>query len=154
MGLPNRRFALVCQPLLAALGIRGSFMELTQAEALRAYAKMMNTLDVSALEPLLADNFTYESQAVFTPLDSKQSFLDYIRPKLVTIKNSGATVFAEMGMVAAYGQRQPCVVLAQNSRDNLVGLVLARIAGGKLSRLDLCIVPQPQSAERSGEYPA
>ena len=46
-------------------------MELTQAEALRAYAKMMNTLDVSALEPLLADNFTYESQAVFTPLDSK-----------------------------------------------------------------------------------
>ena len=118
-------------------------MELTQAEALRAYAKMMNTLDVSALEPLLADNFTYESQAVFTPLDSKQSFLDYIRPKLVTIKNAGATVFAEMGMVAAYGQRQPCV-----------GLVLARIAGGKLSRLDLCIVPQPQSAERSGEYPA
>ncbi len=129
-------------------------MELTQTEALRAYAKMMNTLDVSALEPLLADNFTYESQAVFTPLDSKQSFLDYIRPKLVTIKNAGATVFAEMGMVAAYGQRQPCVVLAQNSRDNLVGFVLARIAGGKLSRLDLCIVPQPQSAERSGEYPA
>ena len=58
------------------LGIRGIFMELTQTEALRAYAKMMNTLDVSALEPLLADNFTYESHAVFTPLDSQQSFLD------------------------------------------------------------------------------
>ncbi len=101
-------------------------MELTQAEALRAYAKMMNTLDVSALEPLLADNFTYESQAVFTPLDSKQSFLDYIRPKLVTIKNAGATVFAEMGMVAAYGQHQPCVVLAQTAETtSLVSSLLA-----------------------------
>lgn len=129
-------------------------MDLTQSEALRAYAKMMNTLSVTPLEPLLADDFTYESQAVFSPLESKQAFLDYIQPKLQTIQNAGATVFAEMGMVSAYGERQPCVVLAQNSKDNLVGLVLARTAGGKLCRLDLCIVPQPQSAERSGEYPA
>ena len=57
-------------------------------------------------------------------------------------------------MVSAYGEHQPCVVLAQNSKDKLVGLVLARTAGSKLCRLDLCIVPQPQSAERSGEYPA
>lgn len=128
-------------------------MDLTQSEALRAYAKMMNTLSVTPLEPLLADNFTYESQTVFSALESKQAFLDYIRPKLETIQKAGATVFAEMGMVSAYGKHQPCVVLAQNTKDNLVGLVLASVSDSKLSRLDLCIVPPPQSAERSGEYP-
>jgi hypothetical protein len=114
---------------------------------------MMNTLSVTPLEPLLADNFTYESQTVFSALESKQAFLDYIRPKLQTIQKAGATVFAEMGMVSAYGKHQPCVVLAQNTKDNLVGLVLASVSDSKLSRLDLCIVPPPQSAERSGEYP-
>jgi len=129
-------------------------MELTQSEALRAYAKMMNTLSADALEPLLADDFTYESQTVFSALESKQAFLDYIRPKLQTIQKAGATVFAEMGMVSAYGTHQPCVVLAQGSKDNLVGIVLARVSDNRLRRLDLCIVPPPQTAERSGEYPA
>jgi len=128
-------------------------MELTQTEALRAYAKMMNTLDAGLFEPLLADNFIYESQLVFSALESKQAFLDYIHPKLRTIESAGATVYAEMGVVSAYGYQQPCVVLAQDSKDNLVGLVLAQVVADKVIRLDLCIVPSPQSAERSGEYP-
>lgn len=128
-------------------------MELTQREALLAYAKMMNSLSVESLEPLLANDFIYESQRVFTPLESKQAFLDYIRPKLQTIQKAGATVYAEMGMVSAYGHHQPCVVLALNNKDNLVCLVLARVAGSKLARLDLCIVPPPECAERTGEYP-
>ena len=129
-------------------------MELTQAEALRAYAKMMNTLSVAPLEPLLADNFTYESQWVFSALNSKKEFLNYIKPKLQAIKGAGATAFAAMGMVHACGEYQPCVVMAQNSKSSLVGIVLARVVNNKLSRLDLCAVPPPESAERSGEYPA
>ena len=128
-------------------------MPLTEETALRAYAKMMNTLNAECLEPLLADDFTYESQQVFQPLESKQAFLDYIRPKLKTIQHAKATVFAEMGTVAAYGKSQSCVILAQNDRGNLVGLVLAKTDGNKLKRLDICIVPPPQAAERSGEYP-
>lgn len=129
-------------------------MELTETDALRAYARMVNTLKVDPLESLLADEFVYESQKVFSALKSKSEFLNYIVPKLKTIKESGATVFAEMGLVSAYGREQPCVVLAQNDRENLVGVVLARVDGGKLSRLDLCIIPPPQSAARSGDYPA
>ncbi len=128
-------------------------MELTESDALRAYAKMMNTLSVEPLESLLADDFVYESQTVFQALDSKQSFLDYIIPKLQTIGSSSATVYAEMGMVAAYGKNQPCVILAQNDKANLVALVLAKTDDDKLKRLDLCIVPPPRAAERSGEYP-
>ncbi len=131
-------------------------MELTETSALRAYAKMMNTLSVEPLEPLeplLADDFVYESQGVFQALESKQAFLEYIFLKLQTIRRSNATVYAEMGTLSAYRKNQPCVILAQNDKANLVALLLAKTQGSKLSRLDLCIVPAPQSAERSGEYP-
>lgn len=128
-------------------------MSLTEETALRAYAKMLNTLNADCLEPLLADDFTYESQQVFQPLESKQAFLDYIRQKLKTIQMANAMIFAEMGTVSAYGKNQSCVILAQNDRGNLVGLVLAKTDGNKLKRLDLCIVPPPHAAERSGDYP-
>ncbi len=126
-------------------------VDLNRTDALRAYAQMLNTLSVTPLEPLLADEFVYESQRVFSALTSKHEFLAYIRPKLETIRSAHATVFAEMGMVTAYGEHQPCVVLSQGQRDNLVGLVLAKVCGDRLSRLDLCDVPPPHTADRSGE---
>jgi hypothetical protein len=128
-------------------------MPLTEEAALRAYATMLNTLNAEVFEPLLADDFVYESQQVFQPLETKQAFLEYIRPKLKTIQQTRATVFAEMGTVSAYGRNQPCVILAQNDRANLVGLVLAKVEGEYLKRIDLCIIPSPQSANRSGDYP-
>ena len=129
-------------------------MGLSEQDALRAYAAMMNTLNADVLEPFLAEDFVYESQSVLSALRSKQEFLAYIRPKLETIRNARATVYAEMGRINAYGKDQPCVVLAQNSPSNLVALVLATVEGGMLARLDMCVVPPPQSASRSGEYPA
>jgi len=54
-------------------------MPLNEETALRAYAKMLNTLNADCLELLLADDFTYESQQAFQPLESKRAFLDYIR---------------------------------------------------------------------------
>lgn len=131
----------------------GAAMPMTEESALRAYAKMLNTLNVDCLEPLLAEDFTYESQWVFQPLKSKQAFLDYICLKLKTIQEAKATVFAELGTVSAYGKNQSCVILAQNDRDNLVCLVLAKTDEKKMKRLDLCIVPPAHAAERSGEYP-
>ena len=77
---------------------------LTEVDALRAYARMMNTLDPTHLEVLLAEDFVYESQVVLQPLESKQEFLDYIYPKLKTIQEANATVFAEMGTVSPYGR--------------------------------------------------
>jgi hypothetical protein len=125
----------------------------TELKGLRAYAAMMNTLDATRIESILADDFIYESQAVFQPLESKQAFLEYIKPKLETVRRSNATVYAEIGRVSAYGRDQECVVLAQNTPDNLVALVLAKSEGSKLKRLDLCIVPPPHTAQRTGEYP-
>jgi len=126
---------------------------LTTEAALKAYASMMNSLDSSKLEPLLSPDFHYESQMVFSEIKSKQEYLDYINPKLETVKASGTKVWAEMAMLT-HSIPGPCVVLAQGEKENLVALVLAEVKGDLIKRIDMCIVPNPQSAERSGEYPS
>jgi len=118
--------------------------------ALRAYASMMNALDSSKLEPLLSDDFHYASQMVLAEIVSKQEYLDYINPKLEVVRASGTKVWAEMAMLT-HSFPGPCVVLAQGDKENLVALVLAK--GDQIERIDMCIVPTPQSAKRSGEYP-
>jgi len=128
-------------------------MELTEAAALRAYAIMANTMSSAVIEPLLAENFVYESQAVSGALTSKQAYLEYINAKLQTIRQHNAPLWAELGGVVAFGGYRPCVILAQYTKDNLISLVFARTAGGQLQRLNLCIVPDPHTAQRSGEYP-
>jgi len=119
---------------------------------LRAYASMMNALDSSKLEPLLSDDFHYASQMVLAEIESKQEYLDYIKPKLEVVRASGTKVWAEMAMLT-HSFPGPCVVLAQGDKENLVALVLAKVKGGQIERIDMCIVPTPQSANRSGEYP-
>ena len=126
---------------------------LTIEAALKAYASMMNTLDSSKLEPLLSPDFHYESQMVFSEIKSKQEYLDYINPKLKTVKASGTKVWAEMALLT-HSFPGPCVVLSQGEKENLVALVLAEVKGDLIKRIDMCIVPAPQSAKRSGEYPS
>lgn len=127
-------------------------MSLTEEQALRAYATMMNTLDASCLEPLLADDFHYASQWVFAEIGTKSAFLEYVIQKLDAIRTSGATVWAEMGWLDSELPR-PCVVMAQSEKDNLIAVALAKVGDGKIKRLDLCLVPPPHSARRTGEYP-
>lgn len=131
-------------------------MGLTEYDALRAYAKALNTLDIEPLEGLLADDFTYDSQMVLQALKSKQEFLDYMIPKLETIARHDATVYAEMGVVGSYGhsgRKRPCVIIAQDDKENLLLLAFARVEGDKLKGIHLCVVPEPATAERSGDYP-
>lgn len=125
---------------------------LSKEDALRAYAWMMNTLDASRLEPLLAEDFHYASQWVFSEITSKADYLAYITPKLKAIQGSGAKVWAEMGVL----DRElpgPCVVMAQGDKEKLAAVLLATVEGGKIKRLDLCGAPSSHSARRSGIYP-
>lgn len=129
-------------------------MELTREDALRAYATSVNSLSTKPLEGILAEDCIYESQEVIAPLAStREECLAYLRNKYVLLVEANAPAFAEMGSILAYGERQPCVVLAQYHRENLVALVLAKVSGNKLVRLDVCIIPPPEYAQRSGEYP-
>ena len=126
--------------------------DLTQVLALEAYASMMNALDASKIEAILADDFHYSSQWVLTDITSKQEFLDYITPKLIAIRDSGAEVWAEMGELTREIPG-PCVVMAQGSKDNLLSVVLAKVESGKLKSLSMCGAPSPHHAIRSGRYP-
>ena len=112
----------------------------------------MNTLDSSKLEPLLSDDFHYASQMVLAEIESKLEYLDYINPNLEVVRASGTKVWAEMA-VLTHSFPGPCVVLAQGDKENLVALVLAKVRGAQIERIDMCIVPTPQSAKSSGEYP-
>ncbi len=127
-------------------------MSLTAEGALRAYATMMNTLDASCAEPLLADDFHYASQWVFAEIESKSAYMKYIVPKLDAIRRSGAAAWAEMGWFD-HEVPGPCVGMAQGDQDNLLAAVLAEVEDGKIKRLDLCGAPSPHSARRTGDYP-
>ncbi len=127
--------------------------DLTREQAALAYALAVNTSDTSHLEPLLAEDFRYASQWVFEEITSKADYLEYLRGKLQTMKHHRIRVFAELGRVHAYGQEQPCVVLAQGTPWDLEATALFQVAGGTITRIDLCAVPPPQSARRSGTYP-
>lgn len=131
---------------------------LTEEDALRAYAKMMHTLSVEPLLPLLHEQFHYESQwnfheyaAVWCPMEigTKDDYIKYITPRLQRLKDSGTEVFAEMARLPT----GPCVVVAQGNKDDLAGTVLVKVEGGKIRWMELCAVPNPYDAERTGEYP-
>ena len=132
--------------------MRKETSQLTEKEALSIYAKMMHTLDSSQFESFLSENFSYSSQKVLTDMNSKDEFIEYIRPKLETIKKSKSPVYAELGVCPAYGHND-CLILAQGDKSNFLGIAYASVDKGKISGLALCIVPTPDSAERSGIYP-
>lgn len=124
----------------------------TIKDALIEYARMMNTLNSSRFELLLDDNFSYESQAVMEPINGKLEFIAYIREKLASIKKANVTIYAELAELNAYGQNE-CVVLAQNNKNDLGATVFVKVLDGKISKIDMCTVPDPKTAKRTGIYP-
>ena len=126
--------------------------QITEKEALSIYAKMMHTLDSSEFESFLSEDFSYSSQKVLTDMNSKDEFIEYIRPKLEVIKKTKSSVYAELGVCPAYGHTD-CLIMAQGDKSKLLGVAYASVDEGKISGLSLCIVPTPDSAIRSGIYP-
>ena len=128
-------------------------MELTEIDALRAYARMINTLDVSHIEPLLDENVRYSSQWMIGEIPSKQEFLDYMKPLLLDIKQSGTRAYAELALASAWGHNE-CVVTAQGDKENLIATVFITLMKGKIRRIDMCGTPHPTETMRTGEYPS
>ena len=85
-------------------------------------------------------------------MNSKNEFIEYIRPKLEVIKKNKNTVYAELGVCPAYGHTD-CLIMAQGDKSNLLGVAYASVEEGKISGISLCIAPTPNSAIRSGIYP-
>jgi len=120
-------------------------------EALRAYARMMHHLSADYLEPHLADDFHYSSAWVEEILTTKQRYLDYIRPKLVSVRRSGDRVWAEMSWLP--DSRGSYLVMAQGEQENIVGTVWAHVEGNKIKRIDMRPADCIDTLGRSGEDP-
>ena len=136
-----------------AVDVSGTFgEESAKLEACRAYARMMNTMDASVIEPFLHDGLVYDSQSVWNAMSGKREYMEYIRGKIETIKRSGATVFAEIAHSTAFGY-EPCVILAQGNEDNWVGTLLIKMEGSLIRSMCMCVVPSPYECKRTFERP-
>lgn len=132
---------------------------LTKKKAATILARAWNNLDVSILEPYIAEDIICWSQQVLTDMTGKKAVVAYLTDKMKTIRNSpGAQVFAELGETKPYPMApnppEPCVILAQGDKNNIDVLVLLKIESGKINSIALCSdAPHPSTAQRSGEYP-
>ena len=113
--------------------------QLTEKEALSIYARMMHTLDSSEFESFLSEDFSYSSQKVLTDMNSKDEFIEYIRPKLEIIKKTKSAVYAELGVCPAYGHTD-CLIMAQGDKSNLLGVAYASVDEGKKYLAFPCIL--------------
>lgn len=121
-------------------------------DIVRKIATAYNTLNPDVFTDLIADDFTYESQHVFEPMNGKETFLEYINGKYNTIKRTGALVYAEIG----YYEDAPCIIMAQGDKENKGALLFIELTseGDKVKRMDMCgIAPNWSSAKRTHEYP-
>lgn len=113
---------------------------------------MLNTNDIEHVVGLLADDFRYCSQAVLTDLVGKEEFLTYKRRKLAATAGRADRPVAEMAYLPAMRNRA-CLVLFDNNTGQSLCTVLAMVKDARLSQIDLCLVPPPTTAVRTGEVP-
>ena len=132
--------------------------DLSKEDAALAYARAWNRLNVGYLEPWLAEDVCYASQHVSDELACRTDYLSYLKPKMKAVANSDMSVFAELGETRTNpgygGSPETCVVMAQGTKDDIVGVVLFQTQGGYIQRIDMCTVaPLSTTAHRIGKYP-
>ena len=127
-------------------------MELKEFDAIKAYARMMNTKNLSHFEPFIADDIELNSQIQSEPVQGKQKFLDHMVKTLEKIADD-APLWAELGEIPICGRTRPCAVLSQYRQDNMVVSATIDIGGNKVKRVNLFFIPPPQEAKLTGEIP-
>jgi SnoaL-like domain len=133
---------------------RNKNIHLDEERAVEAYARAWNRLDLTIIEPLLDEDVRFRSQLVLEELHGKARVIEHLSGKMDAVANAGTEwiVFAELAEVT-HRQSRPCVCIAQGGKQRLVGLTLLTVEAGRISAIDLCLVPSPHDARRSGFYP-
>lgn len=126
--------------------------QLTEKEAVIAYATMINTSNTDVIAPLLAQDFVYESQNVFNDLVGKDAFLAYFAGKIQAMKTANRPAFADLACLPGWGHYL-CAVLWQGDPLKPQVVAYADVSAGKIKRISLCVAPLPEKASRSGLWP-
>lgn len=133
-------------------------MENKEIQNLRLLAKCWNNLDASLINGFLASDFVYESQWVLTPLKGSSNFFNYLFQKFNAIKTAMLlsqvmSVSAEIGYCTELSNR-PCLLLTQITNETIHQVtVLIEIKADKISRIDVCFIPDPSKTLLTGETP-
>jgi hypothetical protein len=125
---------------------------ITELEAATAYARAWNQLDGEIFIELLAEDAIYSSQWDFTPLKGKEAIRAYLVPKIQTVKEVGARVYAELATTSDKSSTHDCVAMAQGEQETVQAVVVFKVKDGFLKQVVMC---QPEAVQivRSGKYP-
>jgi hypothetical protein len=132
--------------------------DLTKQDAALAYARSWNRLSTWHLKPWLAEDVCYASQHDSDEITCKADYLSYLEPKMKAVASSDMSVFAELGKTRTHpghsNSPEPCVIMAQGSKDDISGVVLYQTQDGYIQRIEMCaVLPLPAIAVRTGRYP-
>ncbi len=123
---------------------------LTTYTALSAYARMINTMNVSHITDLLSDHFQYKSQLVLNDISCKADYLTFINATLKAIADSEVNVQAELGR---YGHLGDCVIVMRGGSMSIPNVILAKVENNHLTLLEVIIAPNIEQIKRSGLFP-
>lgn len=128
-----------------------------ETEKLKQVAQSWNNLDTSFIEKELAEDFTYESQWVLTPIDCRKEFINFLRAKFHAIKSASRNrimnVSAELAFHPAL-DHEPIIVLTQITSEGIRQVsLLVKVESDKIKRIEVCYIPDPGEAELTGEFP-
>jgi len=117
----------------------------TDKELVIEFAKVWNNLNSSYIKGLLAEDFHYSSQWVFSDIENKKDYLEYLDRKLKAIANSGGSLVAELGI---YNDKY-CLVLTQDTKVTF----LVDTEDGKIIGASTCMIPAPEKVKLLGIIP-
>ena len=111
-------------------------------------------MDVDLLLPHMAETFTYGNQSHEAPITNCADLAAYIRIVLRKYKYLGGHPYTELGSCRLQGVTRPCVIMAEPTPENLIGLAFITVQDGRITAIELFSKdPHPADAVRSGIYP-
>lgn len=134
---------------------------------IRLYARCWNRLSFEQLEPYLAQDVEYHSQISFDPVVGKENVIRHLADRVIVAKGDLITldVYAEIGYCGNEDDQsvrlfdsegEPCVLIFRGNKEVPVGLVMLDTDDDNsvITVINVCtVVPNPQRAIRTGEYP-
>lgn len=126
---------------------------MTNKDLATEYAKAFNNLDIAYIEKHLAEDFKYTSQKVFSQMESKVEYLEYLEAKFLTIKNSQSKLIARMGLF----RNESCIALYQidlsNKSNTGTATLLMEYENGKIKSAGMCMIPSISQIQLLDEMP-
>ena len=131
--------------------------ELTEEDAVFAFAKAWNRLEPDGFVALLAPDARYASQWVFEEIVGADVIQAYLTGKMQTVRayavnDPNSRVWVEIGRTAHGDGGRPCAFMTQGQGNAVQAAAVFEVRDGQVARYNLCI-PQILGAVRTGVFP-